>query len=121
MKKLLLMLSYASFRTAGILDSRIVRQPINISGFRNQSHMTLGHVRVDLVMGPSHSVIKFHIIERDATYHALFTSTWLHRCDVVPSTYHQCMKAIWNNKVVNVVCSQKVMKLTWLMLYFMMA
>ncbi|GMQ03611.1 hypothetical protein CsSME_00049357 [Camellia sinensis var. sinensis] len=98
---------YSTFQTTGIPQKHLVRQPISITGFGNQKIKTMGHVQLDLVVGPIRSTTKFHVIEAETTYQALLGRTWLHRYAAIPSTYHQCVKVIYNNEVVAVAGSQK--------------
>ncbi|GMP66142.1 hypothetical protein CsSME_00026618 [Camellia sinensis var. sinensis] len=98
---------YSTFQAAGIPQMHLVRQPISITGFGSQKIKTIGHVQLDLAMGPIRSTTKFHVIEVETTYQALLGRTWLHRYVAIPSTYHQCVKAIYNNEVVAIAGSQK--------------
>ncbi|XP_028090500.1 uncharacterized protein LOC114290737 [Camellia sinensis] len=98
---------YSTFQATGISHKHLVRQPISITGFGNQKIKTIGHVQLDFTVGPIRSTTKFHVIEAETTYQALLGRTWLYRYTAIPSTYHQCVKAIYNNEVVAITGSQK--------------
>ena len=98
---------YSTFQAAEIPQKHIVRQPISITNFGSQKIKTIGHVQLDLAVGPNRSTTKFHVIEAETPYQALLGRTWLHRYAAIPSTYHQCVKAIYNNEVVAIAGSQK--------------
>lgn len=44
----------------------------------------------------------FHVAEVDAAYHILLGRAWQNDYGVVPSVFHQCLKAIWKGKEVKV-------------------
>ncbi|CAL2229612.1 unnamed protein product [Prunus armeniaca] len=77
---------------AGIPLSKIVQSQTSISGFGNKSEVTVGHMQVNLKVGPIRSLTKFYVVDVDVAYHALFGRPWLNKHKLVVSTYHQCMK-----------------------------
>lgn len=103
-------LPYSTFKAAGIPANHLMKQPITISGFGNHSQQTMGFVQVDLIVGQIRSAAKFHVIDSETSYQALLGRTWMHRYAAVPSTYHQCMKAIYQNRLVTIIGSQKPFK-----------
>ncbi|CAL8992938.1 unnamed protein product, partial [Prunus brigantina] len=77
---------------AGIPLSKIVQSQTNISGFGNKSEVAVGHVQVNLKVGPIRSLTKFYVVDVDVAYHALLGRPWLNKHKLVVSTYHQCVK-----------------------------
>ncbi|CAL2271168.1 unnamed protein product [Prunus armeniaca] len=77
---------------AGIPLSNIVQSQTNISGFGNKSEVTVGHLQVNLKVGPIRSLTKFYVVDVDVAYHALLGRPWLNKHKLVVSTYHQCVK-----------------------------
>ncbi|CAL9008804.1 unnamed protein product, partial [Prunus brigantina] len=77
---------------AGIPLSKIVQSQTSISGFGNKSEVTVGHVQVNLKVGPIRSLTKFYVVDVDVAYHALLGRPWLNKHKLVVSTYHQCVK-----------------------------
>ncbi|CAL8089322.1 unnamed protein product [Prunus armeniaca] len=63
----------------GIPLSKIVQSQTSISGFRNKSEVTIGHMH-------------FYVVDVDVAYHALLGRPWLNKHKLVVSTYHQCVK-----------------------------
>ncbi|CAL2237142.1 unnamed protein product [Prunus armeniaca] len=76
----------------GIPLSKIVKSQTNISGFRNKSEVTVGHMQVNLKVGPIRSLTKFYVVDVDVAYHAFLIRPWLNKHKLVVSTYHQCVK-----------------------------
>ncbi|CAL9018421.1 unnamed protein product [Prunus brigantina] len=64
----------------------------SISGFGNQSEVTVGYMQVNLKVGPIRSLTKFYVVDVDVAYHALLGRPWLNKHKLVVSTYHQCVK-----------------------------
>ncbi|XP_059664138.1 uncharacterized protein LOC132309894 [Cornus florida] len=95
----------STFRKAGILKDRLVKEPIEVAGFGNDLRRMMGYVNVDLAVNKFQASTKFYVIDSNTSYHILLGRAWMHRFGIVPSTYHQCFKGIWNNKVVTVPCS----------------
>ncbi|CAL2229411.1 unnamed protein product [Prunus armeniaca] len=56
---------------AGIPLSKIVQSQTSISGFGNKSEVTVGHMQVNLKVGPIRSLTKFYVVDVDVAYHAL--------------------------------------------------
>ncbi|CAL2229478.1 unnamed protein product [Prunus armeniaca] len=77
---------------ASIPLSKIVQSQTSISGFGNKSEVTVGHMQVNLKVGPIRSLTKFYVVDVDVAYHALLGRPWLNKHKLVVSTYHQCMK-----------------------------
>ncbi|CAL2277936.1 unnamed protein product [Prunus armeniaca] len=77
---------------AGIPLSKIVQSQTNISGFGNKSEVTVGHLQVNLKVGPIRSLTKFYVVDVDVAYHALLGRSWLNKHKLMVSTYHQCVK-----------------------------
>ncbi|XP_028069565.1 uncharacterized protein LOC114272090 [Camellia sinensis] len=96
-----------TFAKAGILESRLVRQPIIEMGFGGDKKVTRGHVVVDLAVGEIRSATKFHVIEADTNYHMILGKAWMHRYGAIPSSYHQCIKAKLGKRTVTINASEK--------------
>ena len=55
---------------------------------------TLGHVSLDLRVGPIQAPTLMHVMEGNTSYHIILGRLWLKAYKAVASTYHQCVKAI---------------------------
>ncbi|BFG37602.1 hypothetical protein CerSpe_238760 [Prunus speciosa] len=71
---------------------QIVQSQTSISGFGNKSEVTVGHVQVNLKVGPIRSLTKFYLVDVYVAYYALLGRPWLNKHKLVVSTYHQCVK-----------------------------
>ncbi|XP_026440727.1 uncharacterized protein LOC113339709 [Papaver somniferum] len=94
-----------TLKTARFPQNKIVRHPILMTGFEGSQIHTYGYAYIDLKVGLIQSKVKFHVIEQEPDYLMILGHPWLHDNKVVPSTYHQYMKAILNNKIVRIPAS----------------
>lgn len=69
-----------------------MRQLIEVYDFAGYCTFTLGFVNHDLIMRTTHL---FHVIDSPTAFHLMLRRPWIHRHKVIPSTYHQYLKAIW--------------------------
>lgn len=78
----------------GVSREKIVRKPIEVSSFRGNKSSTIVFVSLDLTMGPS--VLPTHsrcsTLRRATICFSIGLGFIANK--VVPSTYHQCLKAI---------------------------
>ena len=63
---------------------------------------TLEHMSLDLRVGPIRACTLMHVMDGDTSYHIIIGHLWLKAHKVVPSTYHQCVKAIWGGRPVTI-------------------
>ena len=61
---------------------------------------TLGHVSLDLRVGPIRAPTLMHVMEGNTSYPIILGHPWLKVYRAMASTYQQCVKAIWGNKQV---------------------
>ncbi|XP_026459159.1 uncharacterized protein LOC113359796 [Papaver somniferum] len=94
-----------TLKAAKFPQNKIVLHPILMTGFEGSQIHTYGYAYIDLKVGPIQSKTKFHVIEQEPDYHMILGQPWLYDNKVVPSTYHQCMKALLNNKIVRIAAS----------------
>ena len=97
---------YTMFKRLGLPEKKIVKEQTNITGFANQSTRTLGHIKVDMQVGKIRGPVMFHVAEVDVAYHVLLGRAWQNDYGVVPSVFHQCLKAIWKGKERKVPATQ---------------
>lgn len=53
-------------------------------------------------MGLIRDTHRSRVINAQTTYHRLLERLWIHHYKAIPSTYHQCLKAIWEGRRVNI-------------------
>ncbi|XP_026430805.1 uncharacterized protein LOC113327902 [Papaver somniferum] len=94
-----------TLKEAKVPQTKIVHHPILMTGFEGSQSHTYGYVYVDLKVGSIQSTVKLHVIEKDPDYHMILGRLWLYDNKVVPSTYHQCMKSLLNNKIIRIPAS----------------
>lgn len=66
-----------------------------------QQH-ALGHVSLDLRVGPIKACTLMHVMDDDTSYHVILGLPWLNAHKAIVSTYHQCMKAVWRGRLVTI-------------------
>jgi hypothetical protein len=69
-----------------------------IHGLNQNSQKALGAITLNLQYGSLKAPTKFYVIDAETSYRALLGRPWLHSNQVIPSTLHQCLKYIENDK-----------------------
>ena len=59
------------FETLPHGQERLIPHEVMLSGFASNKSKTLGHIMVDLKVGPLRSPTRFHILEEETSYHLL--------------------------------------------------
>ena len=88
-------LSLPTFDALGIPRERIIPEPMQVVGIGVLQQNTLGHVSLDLKVGPIRAPTLMHVIEGNTSYHIILGHPWLKVYKAMTSTYHQCVNAIW--------------------------
>jgi hypothetical protein len=73
-------------------------EKVIIHGFNQNSQKALGAITLNLQCGSLKAPTKFYVIDAETSYRALLGRPWLHSNQVIPSTLHQCLKYIENDK-----------------------
>ena len=78
---------------------------MEIKGFGGVGEYTKGHIQFVLKVGPIVSLTRFHVVDSVVPYHILLGRPWLHKHQLIPSTYHQCVKGRLNGKPIRVAAN----------------
>ena len=73
---------------------------MEVIGFGGRSEYTAGHIQLWLKVGPIASLARFHVVKMEVSYHVLLGRPWLHKHQLVPCTYHQCVKGRLNGRMI---------------------
>jgi len=92
----------STLQAIGILESKIQGCPLEVTGFRGRGEYTASHIQLWLKVGPIASLVHFHVVKTEVSYHILLGRPWLHKHRLVPSTYHQCVKGRLNGKMIRI-------------------
>ena len=65
----------------------------------------VGHIQLWLKVGPIVSLARLHMMKTKVSYHVLSGRPWLHEHQLVPSTYHQCVKGRLNDRMIRIVAN----------------
>lgn len=74
------------------------KQSFEVSIFNGDQTSTIGFVNLNLTVGQIRAPFHFYAIDSQTSYHLLLGRSWSHRYKAIPSTYPQCLKAIWKRK-----------------------
>jgi hypothetical protein len=75
---------------------------MEIKGF---GEYTKGHIQLVLKVGPIVALTRFHVVDSVVPYHILLGRPWLHKHQLIPSTYHQCVKGRLNGKPIRIAAN----------------
>ena len=73
--------------------------------FGGRGEYTAGHIQLWLKVGPIAFLAYFHVVKMEVSYHVLLRRPWLHKHQLVLSTYHQCVKGRLNNRLIRIVAN----------------
>uniref|UniRef100_A0A2N9H996 Reverse transcriptase domain-containing protein n=1 Tax=Fagus sylvatica TaxID=28930 RepID=A0A2N9H996_FAGSY len=82
-----------------LVDMGSVHQPYSSKG---AVEYTKGHIQLVLRVGPIIALTRFHVIDSVVPYHVLLGRPWLHKHQLISSTYHQCEKGRLNGKPIRI-------------------
>ena len=95
----------STLEAVGLTGKRILRAPMEITGFRGSTKSTEGYVQLALKVGLIVALTRFHVINSEVSYHVPLGRFWLHKHHLIPSTYHQCVKGRLNGKPVRILAN----------------
>lgn len=86
------------FEVVRVPQNKITVRCIVALDFGGNATYTLGFIILDLIIGPMRPTTRFHLIYAYTTYYMLLRRPRISRHRAIPSSYHQCLKAIWKEK-----------------------
>jgi hypothetical protein len=95
----------STIQAAEISQKKIQRAPMEIKGFGGVGEYTKGHIQLVLKVGPIVALTRFHVVDSVVPYHILLGRPWLHKHQLIPSTYHQCVKGRLNGKPIRIAAN----------------
>ena len=78
---------------------------MEVTGFGGRCEYTVDHIQLWLKVGPIASLARFHVVRIEVSYHVLLRRPWLHKHQLVQSTYHQCVKGRLNGRTIRIVAN----------------
>ena len=79
---------------------------MEVIGFGGRGKYTIGHIQLWLKVGPIASLARFHVVKTKVSYHVLLGRPWLHKHQLIPSTYHQCVNGRLNGRMIHIATNQ---------------
>ena len=61
---------------------------MEVKGFGGVSKYSKGHIQLVLKVGPIVALNRFHVEDFVVSYHVLLGKPWLHKHQLISSTYH---------------------------------
>uniref|UniRef100_A0A2N9G772 Integrase catalytic domain-containing protein n=1 Tax=Fagus sylvatica TaxID=28930 RepID=A0A2N9G772_FAGSY len=95
----------STIQAAEISQRKIQGAPMEIKGFGGVGEYTKGHIQLVLKVGPIVALTWFHVMDFVVPYHILLGRPWLHKHQLIPSTYHQCVKGRLNGKPIRIAAN----------------
>jgi hypothetical protein len=95
----------STIQAAEIFQKKIQGAPIEIKGFGGVGEYTKGHIQLVLKVSPIVALTRFHVVDSVVPYHILLGRPWLHKHQLIPSTYHQCVKGRLNGKPIRIAAN----------------
>jgi hypothetical protein len=95
----------STIQAAKISQKKIQGAPMEIKGFGDVGEYTKGHIQLVLKVGPIVALTRFHVVDSVVPYHILLGRPWLHKHQLIPSTYHQCVKGRLNGKPIRIAAN----------------
>jgi hypothetical protein len=95
----------STFRAAEISQKKIQGAPMEIKGFGDIGEYTKKHIQLVLKVGLIVALTRFHVVDSVVPYHILLGRSWLHKHQLVSSTYHQCVKGRLNGKPIRIAAN----------------
>ncbi|KAK9991381.1 hypothetical protein SO802_026366 [Lithocarpus litseifolius] len=95
----------STLQAAGMLEGKIRGCPMEVMGFGRGGEYIMGHIQLWLKDGPIAFLARFHVVKIEVSYHILLGRPWLHKHQLVPSTYHQCMKGSLNGRIIRIAAN----------------
>ena len=90
----------STLQATGISERKIQGCPIEVTRFGGMGEYTASHIQLWLKLGPIASLAWFHVVKTEVFYHVLLGRPWLHKHQLVPSTYYQCAKGRLNGRMI---------------------
>lgn len=81
-----------------IPTSKLSHTKMTIQGYNADSQRAIGKIRLKCQLADLKSEITCYVIDNDTSYNLLLGRPWIHGNFVVPSTLHQCLKYVDEDK-----------------------
>ena len=85
---------FRTLLTIGLNMETIIPSPLNVRAYDNTSRKVIGTFKAPCKIGPTETVMKFHVIDIIPNYNLLLGRVWLHPNGAIPSSLHQKMKIL---------------------------
>lgn len=100
------LLQILAYRQIGLLPSVLENPRQILSGFNGVSTTSLGDVVLPIQAGPVTQNVQFSVVKDRSTFNVIMGCTWLHNMKVIPSTYHQMVRYLTEDKQIDLLGSQ---------------
>jgi hypothetical protein len=95
----------STLQAAEISQNKIKGAPMEIKSFDGIGEYIKWHIQLVLKVGPVVTLTQFHVVDFVVPYHILLGRPWLHKHQLVSSTYDQCVKGRLNRKSIRIAAN----------------
>lgn len=92
----------------GVDDSLIQPNDMMVRAFDGTKTSTYGEIDLKVLVGPCEFEIPFVVIDIPAVFSLLLGRPWIHTTGSIPSSLHQRVKFISNNKLITVIAEEDI-------------
>ena len=95
-------LNVCPFRTAltvGLHMDTIIPPPLTVRAYDNTSRNVMGTFKAPCKIGPTETIVEFHIMDITPNYNLLLSRAWLHLNGAIPFSLLQKMKIPWKGGI----------------------
>ncbi|XP_010677957.1 uncharacterized protein LOC104893540 [Beta vulgaris subsp. vulgaris] len=81
-----------ALESMGLQEVDIIKKANALYGFRGEPTRTLGEITLPTYAKGVNLQTRFSVVDCPSTYNIIMGTPWIHKMEVVPSTYHQTIK-----------------------------
>jgi len=85
--------------TIGLYMETIIPSPLTIRAYDNISRKVMCTFKSPYKIGPTETIVQFHIMDINPNYNLLLGKAWLHPNGATPFSLHQKMKILWKGGI----------------------
>lgn len=92
----------STLKSLGVKEELIRASKSTIRAFDSSKSEIVGEIEFDVTIGPTEFLIRFQVLNIPASFGLLLGRPWIYTARVVPSSLHQKVKMVIDNKLVTI-------------------
>ncbi|XP_027093659.1 uncharacterized protein [Coffea arabica] len=97
---------WSTLEKLGLQDIKLRRSGTIVRGFDGAQREPIGEVDLVVEMGPAQFQIACQVMHFPSVYNVLLGRPWIHKSGAVPSSLHQLLKFIVNDKLITIFAEE---------------